>query len=234
MEALKVSFILWILLNLNDTSSSEPPEPHLRRSNAGQLGPVKRGRSSTPEDSSLDWWWSLYDSVFTSHAPYKRDNPALWSSDHNNLAEVQGKEILDLGKMSKLSQGPRRRRHLDQKITKIFTFDPLFGIPIVVTKRPELKDRASKPPSRSFLKLEDLELLERSLEVQENVLPPPVVEKTAESKFLSMEKVEPSLLQEKETLLNRTWRPYSPKFIGNQLQRRCLFEGMGHIQLNRL
>ena len=77
----------------------------------------------------------------------------------------------------------------------------------------------------------DTELLSRSDDVgvvQENVIPPPSVEKIAKPRFLSKEVFQPSVLpvlQVNQTLPNRPWRPYSPKYLGNQLQRRCMFEG---------
>ena len=127
---------------------------------------------------------------------------------------------------------------------RILTIDPQFGIPIVVTKaRSSVIDAidASEPTSSSASSsssfasesksLFDTELFSRSDDVgvvQENVIPPPSVEKIAKPRFLSKEVFQPSVLpvlQVNQTLPNRPWRPYSPKYLGNQLQRRCMFEG---------
>ena len=136
---------------------------------------------------------------------------------------------------------------------QILTIDPQFGIPIVVTKARSVVDAidASEPTSASLSasssssalssssssfaseskSLFDTELFSRSDDVgvvQENVIPPPSVEKIAKPRFLSKEVVQPSVLpvlQVNQTLPNRPWRPYSPKYLGNQLQRRCMFEG---------
>ena len=152
------------------------------------------------------------------------------------------------GPTFKSSTGLRSGNSLFEE--QILTIDPQFGIPIVVTKARSVVDAidASEPTSASSSasallssssssfaseskSLFDTELLSRSDDVgvvQENVIPPPSVEKIAKPRFLSKEVFQPSVLpvlQVNQTLPNRPWRPYSPKYLGNQLQRRCMFEG---------
>ena len=246
MIVLKISSILWLVLYFDPVRSSGKSysqEPYWKWTSAGQLSQNKRGRSSATADtlhSNLDLWWSLYDAAFSAIRPYRRDSPIQWTSRPINLDNVGAEETLELGKVFKLSHGPRRKRDSKwnaENEQKMFAVDPLFGIPIVVTKRPTSPmgtgDRPRQTPSRSFLeKIEDLEFLERSIEVQENVLPPNVVQKTAESKFLSQQNLGNGVVHENETLpKQQPWRPYSPNYQGNQIQRRCHFEGTNGTEI---
>ena len=145
MIVLKISSILWLVLYFDPVRSSGKSysqEPYWKWTSAGQLSQNKRGRSSATADtlhSNLDLWWSLYDAAFSAIRPYRRDSPIQWTSRPNNLDNVGAEETLELGKVFKLSHGPRRKRDSKwnaENEQKMFAVDPLFGIPIVVTKRP--------------------------------------------------------------------------------------------------
>ncbi len=114
----------------SQTGQPQAEQPQIVKSRTASNGLSERARSSVvtmelvePKGDSYAAWMSLYDPHHMnknpiSHGSYQRDNPPVWIGDLNNPVEERidpAKEILLMGKRTKLSHGPRRKkRNADQ------------------------------------------------------------------------------------------------------------------------
>jgi len=233
-----------------------PPQVFWKWSNAGQPISNQRGRSSvltssTPrkalevvepfQDAGSDWW-SLYgldhlNRNSLSQGSYQRDSPISWSTNSNNQVE---EERLVMGRRTKLSQGPRRRKRSEEMF--VTSIDPQFGIPIVVSKTEDIEQQNSLHNNLAITEVNNTGISLRNDEVFENVIPPLAIKKTKQSRFRSEElkddlaptdeKKIPTVNSNQSNIFStiQTWRPYSLNYLGDQLQRRCFFEGLKLIQ----
>jgi hypothetical protein len=231
---------------------TRPPQVFWKWSNVGQPISNQRGRSSVimsstprkalevvePFQDAGSNWWSLFDLDHLnrnslSQGSYQRDSPISWSTNPNNQVE---EERLVMGRRTKLSQGPRRRKRSEEMF--VTSIDQQFGIPIVVSKTEDIEQQNSLHNNEAENVVNNTGISFRNDEVFENVIPPPAIKKTKQSRFRSEELKDDlaptdenniqivNLNKSNSSSTNQTWRPYSLNYIGDQLQRRCFFEGL--------
>ena len=115
----------------------------------------------------------------------------------------------------------------NQRYGKMVMLDPQFGIPIEINYDPEERERNSykKPFNRN----------DDSSASGEVLSPPPApVKKTKNSsRYRTQNEILTFALfpdededEDVKLYRNQTWKPYSPEYLGEELQPKCRFQGL--------
>jgi hypothetical protein len=118
----------------SQTGQPQTEQPQIVKSQTGSHGLSEQVRSSVvtmelveQKGDSYSAWMSLYDPHHInknpiSHGSNQRDNPPVWIGDLNNPVEERirpTEEILLIGKRTKLSYKPRRKKILKNELNKL-------------------------------------------------------------------------------------------------------------------